>query len=97
MISTTTNPRVEFTDFFTKQRKKAPLAIRSAFREALALFLEDSSHPHLRNHPLRKELAGYRSIDISGDWRALFNEKKTTKQTTITFHKIGTHKELYKK
>ena len=89
--------RIEFTDLFIRQRKKAPLETKIAFREALALFIEDQFHPHLRNHSLKRELVGYRSIDVTEDWRALFKITKTNKQEIVTFHKIGIHKELYKK
>ncbi len=90
-------PRIGFTAVFNRQRKKAPREIKIAFGDALALFLEDQFHQQLRNHPLRRELAGYRSINVTEDWRALFKVTKTDKQELITFHKIGTHKELYKK
>ena len=92
-----TNPRIEFTDLFNRQRKNAPLEIKIAFREALALFLEDQFHPMLRNHVLREKLAGYRSIDVTEDFRAIFKETQSGKQKVIIFHKIGTHEELYGK
>lgn len=66
-----------------------------AFIEALQFFKEDPSHSLLRNHPLKEKLAGYRSIDVTEDYRAIFKESKTRKQKIITFHKIGTHRELY--
>ena len=87
--------RIEFTDDFNKQRKVAPLEIKEAFRETLALFLEDSHHPFLRNHPLKEKFAGYRSIDVTDDWRAVFKESSTRDRVLITFHLIGTHQELY--
>jgi addiction module RelE/StbE family toxin len=73
----------------------APLEIKEAFRETLALFLEDPHHPFLRNHPLKEQFAGYRSIDVTDDWRAVFKESSTGDRVVITFHLIGTHKELY--
>lgn len=96
MINKTSSPSIEFTDFFNKQRKAAPSEIKVAFRESLALFLEDPSNPYLRNHPLTGKLAGYRSIDVTDDWRALFKETQTGRQKVITFHKIGTHEDLYR-
>ncbi|HZE87428.1 MAG TPA: hypothetical protein VE090_04455 [Methylomirabilota bacterium] len=54
MKNKTNNPRIEFTELFNKQRKAAPHEIKMAFRETLALFLEDSSYPQLRNHPLKE-------------------------------------------
>lgn len=90
------NSRIEFTELFNKQRNAAPHEIKIAFREVLAVFLEDSSYPQLRNHPLKGKLSGYRSIDVTDDWRALFKQTQTTKQKIITFHKLGTHQTLYK-
>lgn len=95
MINKTDSPRIEFANLFNKQRKAASSVIKIAFRETLALFLEDPNNSHLRNHPLAGKLSGYRSIDVTDDWRALFKETQTSKQKVITFHKIGTHKELY--
>jgi mRNA-degrading endonuclease YafQ of YafQ-DinJ toxin-antitoxin module len=64
-------PRIEFAPFFNKQRKAASLEIKEAFRETLDLFIEDSHHPALRNHPLTGKYAGIQSIDVTEDWRAL--------------------------
>ena len=87
---------IEYTTLFNKQRKVAPLEIKIAFKEARELFLENPTHPHLRNHALRKKFAGYRSIDITGDWRALFKVKESKMKTVITFHVLGTHTQLYR-
>ncbi|HSW88074.1 MAG TPA: type II toxin-antitoxin system mRNA interferase toxin, RelE/StbE family [Candidatus Saccharimonadales bacterium] len=78
---------IDFTSQFEKQRKAAPQEIRKAFLEALALFLHDHKHPTLRNHPLKEIYAGYRSINVTEDWRALFKEKGTEEKKTITFHR----------
>jgi addiction module RelE/StbE family toxin len=89
------NLRIEFTDRFNKQREAAPLDIKVAFREALGLFLEDSLSPYLRNHPLKEKLSGYRSIDVTEDWRAIFREEQTDNHTIIRFVALGTHQQLY--
>lgn len=86
---------IEYTTLFNKQRKAAPLEIKIAFREVLELFLDDSTHPYLRNHVLRDKFAGHRSIDVTDDWRALFKIKKSKTKTVITFHILGTHIQLY--
>ena len=91
-------PQIEFTDLFNRQRKRAPEEIQIAFRDALALFLEDQFHPQLRNHSLQRKLVGYISINVTGDWRALFKvSKKHISVKLSLFCKLGTHKELYKK
>jgi addiction module RelE/StbE family toxin len=89
------DPRIEYTPFFNKQRKSVPLEIKEAFRETLALFLDEPNHPTLRNHALKEKFAGYRSIDITADWRAVFRETYAGIRKVVTFHMIGTHQELY--
>lgn len=88
---------IEYTSIFSKQRKAAPIAIKQAFLEASTLFLEDPDHPFLRNHPLKKKFTGYRSIDVTGDWRAVFKENIVGGKKIVIFHMLGTHNQLYKK
>ena len=84
-------PRIEFTPLFNKQRKASPLEIKQAFRDALDLFAENPTHAALRNHPLTGKYAGFRSIDVTDDWRALYR----TEPERIIFVEIGTHDQLY--
>jgi addiction module RelE/StbE family toxin len=88
-------PRIEYASIFDEQFDATPLDIKQAFREALALFLIDPVHPALRNHTLHGKYAGYRSIDVTGDYRAVFRETQAGEKQIITFYKIGTHQELY--
>lgn len=88
-------PRIKYTTLFNKQLKQAPLEIKIAFKETRELFFDDPKSPHLRNHALRKQFAGYRSIDVTDDWRALFKIRKSKTETIITFHIFGTHIQLY--
>ncbi|MGH8715172.1 MAG: type II toxin-antitoxin system RelE/ParE family toxin [Burkholderiales bacterium] len=80
---------------FRKQYLKADKKIRTAFAQTIELFVEEPDHPILRNHLLREKFAGYRSINITDDYRAVFRETKSGDRTTITFHMIGTHDEPY--
>jgi addiction module RelE/StbE family toxin len=91
------NPFVSYSILFTKQLKASPLGIKIAFRQARELFLEDSAHSSLRDHSLRGEFSGYRSINITGDYRAIYRKRVEGKKEFITFYMIGTHKELYKR
>jgi mRNA-degrading endonuclease YafQ of YafQ-DinJ toxin-antitoxin module len=90
-------PRIEFAPLFTKQRKAAPVEIKEAFLDTLGLFLADPYNPFVRNHPLRDKFAGFRSIDVTDDIRAVFKEEQSGERTVITFHLLGTHDELYGK
>lgn len=84
---------VDYPRQFIKEFKKCSLKIQYAFRDRLALFLSNSFHDLLHNHPLSGRLKGRRSINITGDWRAIFEET----ENGVTFVDIGTHSQLYKK
>lgn len=86
---------VKYTAKLIKQRKSAPLKVKVAFREAVVLFLEDPDNPQLRNHLLREKYSGFRSINVTDDYRAIFRIKKEKYQSIVTFHELDTHDELY--
>lgn len=75
MIRKRNNKRIEFSPIFKNKLNNVPLEIKIAFRDSLETFLENSHHKSLRNHLLTNEYAGIRSIDVTGDWRALFREE----------------------
>lgn len=76
---------------FEKQFKKLPVNVRQAFYERISLFIENKFNTLLNNHPLAGEYDGHRSINITGNYRAIFKEDGEK----ITFTLIGTHPELY--
>ena len=87
-------PTIDFTNHFNTQRKKAPLEIKIAFRDALEVFIEDPDNKFLRNHSLDKigkRFFGVRSINITDDWRALY--RKGPERIIVV--ELGTHEELY--
>ena len=88
--------RIDFSKRFDKQFKKSPLEIKIAFRKRIKLFIQDPLYPQLRNHPLRGTLQGYNSINITGDWRALYSEFKRGNEIIIVFEMLGKHSQLYK-
>ncbi len=47
--------------------KKVDVRIRKSFKERIAIFQLNPSDPILDNHPLERELTGYRSIDIGSN------------------------------
>ena len=87
--------RIDVSKKFLKQHKKAPQNIRKAWIKRLSIFTQDSLHPLLNNHALTGELSGYRSINITGDWRALYSEHEEDKKIVIVFEVMGTHSQLY--
>lgn len=86
--------KVEFSHSFVKSLKKSPQKVKIALRNRLELFLTDKYHPILNNHSLAGRYKNYRSINISGDWRAIFRELDDG--DVIYFDFIGTHSQLYK-
>jgi len=85
---------VKLTSKFHKNYHKSPRKIQTAFKNHLNIFLKDKFHPLLNNHALTGRYKGNRSINITGDWRAMFRELKGGK--VIYFDVIGTHSQLYK-
>ena len=86
---------VKFSKHFSKQYDKAPGTIRQAFDQRLKLFLHNKFHPQLKNHALEGNLKGFRSINVTGDWRAIFRE--VNHGGRIYFDLLGTHSQLYGK
>ncbi len=70
---------------------KLPVYIHTKFNERFALFCANEFHLLLNNHSLHGKYGHMRSINITGDYRALY----TKKDSRIIFVAIGTHSELY--
>jgi addiction module RelE/StbE family toxin len=76
---------------FQKKYQKIPKFIQEAFKERLRLFLERPNHPLLRNHDVHKAYPGCRSVNVSGDYRAIFKQEGNI----VKFVNIDTHSQLY--
>lgn len=89
--------RINFSGKFDKQLKKSPLEIKLAFRRRLQLFINNPFNLQLNNHSLTGRLKGYRSINITGDWRAIYSGyRDDNNRKVIIFEMLGTHSQLYK-
>jgi addiction module RelE/StbE family toxin len=77
---------------FVKQFKKLPREVRKKFEERLKLFMDNPFVEILNNHSVEKVFPGCRSINITGDYRAIYKYE----DDIVTFVNIGTHSELYK-
>ena len=87
---------IRFAKKFVKQYDKAGIKIQSAFDNKLKLFSQNQFHPQLNNHSLTGKLTGYRSINITGDWRALYSSSQNEDGViVVTFETLGTHSQLY--
>lgn len=84
---------IDFHRLFQKRYKKINLKIRRQFDERLILFEKELFHPTLHNHPLGGDRIGQWSINITGDWRAIYVFKD---KNTVIFIDIDTHGNLYK-
>ena len=85
--------RIEYSRKFIKEFRKCPAKIKTNFKARLEIFINDQYCPALNNHPLSGLLKNYRSINITGDWRAIFEEIDNGQ--IIYFVAIGTHSQLY--
>jgi addiction module RelE/StbE family toxin len=86
--------KVKFSKRFSKQYDKSPEKVKSAFGKRLTIFMRDKFHPLLNNHSLSGKYKNLRSISVTGDWRAIFQELRNGE--LIFFEFIGTHSQLYK-
>jgi addiction module RelE/StbE family toxin len=87
-----------YSPVFIQTLKKADVRIRKSFKERIIIFARNPNDPVLKNHALKREYKGYRSIDITADWRAIYEVIETgDHEKTAYFIAIGTHKELYEK
>lgn len=77
---------------FIKDYNRCSPKIREQFKKRLKLFLEDPRHPLLENHALHGEWQPLRSINITGDYRALYHYLD---DETVEFAAIDTHGNLY--
>lgn len=61
--------------------------------DAIAIFTLDPFNEDLRNHSLKGQWAGYRSISVGGDLRAHYRELDLG---LVLFVAVGSHDQLYK-
>ncbi|PIU03792.1 hypothetical protein COT44_01395 [Candidatus Shapirobacteria bacterium CG08_land_8_20_14_0_20_39_18] len=88
---------VRFSKDFGKSYQKADLKTRINFDKRLKLFSEKPFNSQLHNHLLIGKYSGFRSINITGDWRAIFSVQIDSKgNQTVVFELLGTHSQLYK-
>ncbi len=77
---------------FDKAFVKLPKKIKEQVITRLELFVDDQESQVLRKHPLNSPYKGSYSIDITGDYRAVFH---LVEPDTALFTHIGTHSQLY--
>lgn len=95
LIIYTHQMKIDYKKSFSKSYNKLDKSIQFAFDTKLLLFEKDPIHPMLRNHALSGEYLGFRSINITGDVRAIFQELSDNTYEFVEFVDIGTHSQLY--
>lgn len=83
---------VTYSRIFKKMFKKKDAWVQDKFGERLTLFIQDKNHSSLGNHSLDGVWTGCRSINITGNFRAVYEELGNNH---FEFVAIGTHSELY--
>ena len=82
-----------FKKKFIKKFKKLPVNIRAKFSENIKLFKINTHNSILNNHALHGTYANCRSINVTGDLRAVY---KTQNKNRVLFVDIDNHPNLYK-
>ena len=85
--------RIEFHREFKKRRKKVSAKILHQLDTKLFLFEKEPFNAQLNNHPLSGNRKGQWTINVTGDWRAVYVFKD---KETVVFMYLDTHGNLYK-
>ncbi|HLC91970.1 MAG TPA: type II toxin-antitoxin system mRNA interferase toxin, RelE/StbE family [Candidatus Saccharimonadales bacterium] len=84
--------RVDYSKTFLKQYSRLSSKLQTQTDQRIKLWQINPNDPKLYDHPLKGKYKGYRSINITGDIRALYCKDGNT---IIIFGFIGTHSQLY--
>ena len=82
---------VRYKKRFLKHFKKLLPKVKDRFYQQLEIFLASLVDQHLHNHTVDTAFPGCRSIDVTGDYRAIFKEE----DGDTVFVDIDTHSNLY--
>lgn len=82
---------IRYHKHFEKQYLKLSENVQRKFKSRLIVFVNDPFDPELNNHALSGRYTGRRSINVTGDLRAIYE----IKNNSVYFVLIGTHSELY--
>ncbi len=83
---------IRFHKNFEKQYKKLKEKEQKKVRERLELFLKNPFNAQLNNHSLKGRYTDYRSINITGDLRAIY---KFISEKECIFVVVDSHSNLY--
>lgn len=83
---------VGFRKSFKKQFDKLPKKVQNHFYRKLDIFTSNPFDPVLNNHQLSGRMKNMRSINVTGDIRAIY---EPVEKHTALFLSITSHSELY--
>lgn len=86
---------VSYKKIYIKRLQKMSRSVQNQTLERIELFQSDPFHSLLNNHALQGEYLGYRSINITGDIRAIFQELSNGAYEFVEFVDIGSHSRMY--
>ena len=81
-----------FHKSFDKEYQKLTSKQKEKVEKCLGIFLENPFDLRLNNHPLKGKYVDYRSINITGDMRAIYKRRS---ENECIFILMGTHSSLY--
>ena len=80
------------TKYFKKKVSKLPKLIKLKLVKQIHLFMSEPKNIILNNHRLNGKYSRYRSINITGNYRMIFEELK---DSSVRLIDIDTHSKLY--
>lgn len=83
--------KVDFGPDFYRQYKRANVRIRNNVDERIAIFIKNPRDLILNNHLLHEPYQGLRSIDITSNWRVIYQEIQEDGEESAYFVFLGTH------
>ncbi len=83
--------KISYSKNFIKQSKKLSPKLRKQLVQRITIFSNNPLDSQLRDHQLKGKYKQYRSIDITGDFRALY----LLISDEAIFDIVGTHSQLY--
>ena len=84
--------QTHFHTYFNKRFSKLPAKVQAKVLEKIKIFSLNPFNDALNNHALTGKYLGYRSINITGDFRAVY---ELISDDIALFIDIGTHNQLY--
>ena len=84
--------QILFSRNFRKRFDRLHLYLQNKFKIQMKLLVNNENNEILNIHSLKGKYLGLQSMNVTGDIRAIFEYKN---DTTLIFHDIGSHSELY--